>query len=116
MEYLTSFLFVGAVCGFAQIILDNTKLSPGHVTSIFVFSGAFLQLGGIYDKIIKVVGAGANVPIISFGHLLAQGAMKEATRTDPMAMFTGKFTYVSAGISFALVIAFILAMIFKSKD
>jgi len=116
MEYLTSFMFVGTICVIAQVILDNTKLTPGHVTSLFVFIGAFLELGKIYDKITEFVGAGANVPIISFGHLIAQGSIKAAKAHDPMQMFTGKFTYVSGGIAFVLVLAFILTLLFKSKD
>ena len=39
----------------AQIILDNTKLTPGHITSLFVVFGAFLDSFSFYDKIIKVV-------------------------------------------------------------
>ena len=33
MLLIYSFLFCGFVCCVAQIILDNTKLSPGHITS-----------------------------------------------------------------------------------
>lgn len=39
--YLNSFLFAGIVCVLGQIILDNTKLTAGHVTTIFVVLGAF---------------------------------------------------------------------------
>ena len=47
-----SFLFCGAICLIAQIILDNTKLTPGHITSIFVVLGALLDTFNIYDIII----------------------------------------------------------------
>ena len=52
MIYLNSFIFCGLVCLIAQLILDNTKLTPGHITTIFVVVGAFLDVFGIYDKII----------------------------------------------------------------
>ena len=52
MTYLYSFLFCGFLCLIAQIILDNTKLTPGHITSLFVVIGAFLDVYNIYDKII----------------------------------------------------------------
>ena len=42
MIYLYSFLFAGIVCLIGQIILDNTKLLPGHITSLFVMIGAFI--------------------------------------------------------------------------
>lgn len=68
--YIYAFLFCGLVCMISQLILDNTKLTPGHVTSLFVVIGAFLDVAGIYDKIVLYCGAGAIIPITSFGHLL----------------------------------------------
>ena len=53
MTYVYAFLFCGFVCMIAQLILDNTKLTPGHVTSIFVVVGALLDVAGIYDRIVK---------------------------------------------------------------
>ena len=53
MMYVTSFLFAGLVCMIGQIILDTTKLTPGHITSIFVVLGAFLDMFNIYDYIIN---------------------------------------------------------------
>ena len=35
MNFLNAFLFAGFACAIAQIILDNTKLTPGHITSIY---------------------------------------------------------------------------------
>ena len=56
IKILYSFLFCGAVCLIAQLILDNTKLTPGHITSIFVVLGSFLDVFNIYDMIvIKVI-------------------------------------------------------------
>ena len=69
MTYLYSFVFCGFVCAISQLILDNTKLTPGHVTSLFVVIGAALDIFGIYDKIVLYAGAGAIIPITSFGHL-----------------------------------------------
>lgn len=66
MTYILSFLFCGMLCFIAQIIIDNTKLSAGHITSIFVVVGVILDTFSIYDKIITVVGGGALVPITSF--------------------------------------------------
>ena len=47
MVYINSFLFCGLICLIGQIILDNTKLSAGHITSIFVVVGAFLDIFSI---------------------------------------------------------------------
>mgnify|MGYP000097825794 FL=1 len=51
MEFIYSFLFAGIVCLIGQIILDNTKLLPGHITSLFVVIGAALDTFSIYDLI-----------------------------------------------------------------
>lgn len=115
MLYLNSFLFCGFVCLIGQIILDNTKLTPGHITSIFVVVGAFLDIFSIYDKIILWAGGGALVPITSFGHLLIHGAMDTATTLGPLGLAFGIFDLTSAGISVALFLSFVLALIFKPR-
>ena len=114
--YIYAFLFCGIVCMISQLILDNTKLTPGHVTSLFVVIGAFLDVFGIYDKIVLLAGAGAIVPITSFGHLLIHGAMDMASENGFMGIALGIFNLTSVGISIAVVAAFILAIFFKPKD
>lgn len=115
MIFVYAFLFCGTVCMISQIILDNTKLTPGHVTSLFVVVGAFLDIFGIYDKFVLYCGAGALLPITSFGHLLVHGAMDIASEMGPLGLAFGIFDLTSAGISVAVVAAFILALIFKPK-
>lgn len=115
MTYIYAFLFCGTVCMISQLILDNTKLTPGHVTSLFVVIGAFLDIFGIYDKIVLYAGAGALIPITSFGHLLVHGAMDIANELGVIGLTLGIFDLTSAGISVAIVAAFILALIFKPK-
>ena len=113
--YIYAFLFCGLVCMISQFILDNTKLTPGHVTSLFVIIGAALDLAGIYDKIMLYAGAGAIIPITSFGHLLIHGAMDATSENGIMGLALGIFDLTSAGISIAVVSAFILAIFFKPK-
>ena len=115
MTYIYAFLFCGFVCLIAQLILDNTKLTPGHVTSLFVVLGAMLDVFGIYDKIVLYCGAGAIIPITSFGHLLIHGAMDLVDEMGVMGLALGIFDLTSAGISVAVVAAFFLALLFKPK-
>src|SRR5574344_2772707 len=112
MIYLYSFLFCGFVCLVGQIILDNTKLTPGHVTSMFVVIGAFLDIFSIYDKIVLYVGGGALVPITSFGHLLIHGALERAQDFGFVGLAMGMFDLTSSGIISAIVISFFLSLIF----
>lgn len=116
MIYLYSFLFAGAVCLIGQIILDNTKLTAGHITSIFVCAGAFLDIFNIYDRIVTVVGGGAMVPITSFGHLLIHGALAQAERYGFIGLLTGMFNLTASGITAAIIFTFIFSLFFKPKD
>lgn len=116
MIYLYSFLFAGAVCLIAQVILDNTKLTAGHITSIFVVVGAFLDTFSIYDKIIAYVGGGALVPITSFGHLLIHGAMAKASDFGIIGLAMGMFDLSSSGIVAAIVFTFFFSLFFKPRD
>lgn len=115
MIFVYAFLFCGFTCLLSQLILDNTKLTPGHVTSLFVVIGAFLDIFGIYDKILLYCGAGAIIPITSFGHLLIHGAMDFAGEMGALGLAFGVFNLTSAGISVALVSGFLLCLIFKPK-
>lgn len=116
MIYIYSFLFAGFVSMLGQIILDNTKLSAGHITSIFVVVGAFLDTFSIYDQIIAHVGAGALVPITSFGHSLIHGALEKAGDMGIMGLLMGMFDLTASGITAAIVFTFILTLLFQPKN
>ena len=116
MLFIYSFLFCGLVCLIGQILLDNTKFTPGHVTSLFVVIGAFLDSFGLYDKFIKWFGAGALVPITSFGHSLIHGALDKANDSGILGLLGGMFSITSTGIVAAIVFAFIFTIFFKAKD
>ncbi|MDD3453676.1 MAG: SpoVA/SpoVAEb family sporulation membrane protein [Bacilli bacterium] len=116
MNYFNAFIFAGIVCVIGQIILDNTKLTAGHVTTIFVIIGAFLDVFSIYDKFVLWAGGGALVPITSFGHLLIHGAIEKAVDYGIIGLAMGMFDLTSSGIISAIVISFFLSMIFKAKN
>lgn len=116
MIYLYSFLFCGVVCLLGQVILDNTRLTPGHVTSMFVILGAFLDSFGLYDKFIKWFGAGCLVPITSFGHSLIHGALSATKEKGLLGLLGGMFSLTSTGIVSAIVFGFIFTLLFKAKD
>lgn len=116
MIYFNSFVFCGFICLIGQLILDNTKLTPGHITSLFVIIGAFLDIFGIYDKIIEIFGGGALVPITSFGHLLIHGALSSYSSSGLLGLLTGMFSLVSSGILSAIIFAFIFSIVFKPNN
>ena len=116
MIYLYSFIFCGFICLIGQLILDNTKLTPWHVTSLFVVIGAGLDTFSIYDKIIDIFGAGALVPITSFGHSLIHGALDASLDNKLLGLSLGMFKLTSVGIVSAVIFAFFFALIFKPKN
>lgn len=116
MIYIYSFIFCGLICLIGQIILDNTKLSAGHITSIFVVVGAFLDSFSLYDKIISVVGGGALVPITSFGHSLIHGALEKAQDFGVIGLLMGMFDLTASGITSAIIFTFIFSLFFQARD
>ena len=116
MIYIYSFLFAGFISLIGQLILDNTKLTPGHITSLFVIIGSFLDVFNLYDKIIRCVGGGALVPITSFGHLLIHGAMAKASDVGFVGIAMGMFDLTASGITSAIFFAFIFSLFFRPKD
>ena len=116
MNYIMSFLFSGLVCFLAQIIYDNSKLTPGHITSLFVVLGLFLDLFHIYDRLIEIFHAGALIPITSFGHSLMHGAMAATKQYGIFGVAIGMFDLTAAGITAAILFGFLVAIIFKPKS
>lgn len=116
MTYLYAFLCCGTFCLLGQLLYDHTKLTPGHITSIFVIVGIFLDFFHFYDRLIAYAQAGALLPITSFGHSLVHSALIGASKEGIMGIFTHIFERVSSGLSFAILIAFLSAIIFKPKS
>ena len=116
MLLFNSFLFCGFICMIAQIILDNSKLTPGHITSILVVIGAFLDTFSLYDQFIKVVGGGAMVRISSVGHSLIHGALVKAESYGLVGILMGMFDLTATGITAAIIFSFVFALLFKPKN
>ena len=116
MNFLFAFLLAGSLCAIAQVILDNTKLTPGHITSIYTVMGAFLSFLGVYDNLISKFGAGATSLISNFGHMLYSSALQGYQEEGLLGIFTNMLTKSSAAITGAIVFAFLIAIVFKPKD
>lgn len=98
-----------------QILMDVFKLTPAHTMCTLVVTGAILGGLGLYEPLVKFAGAGASVPISSFGNSLVKGALQEAEKNGIIGVLTGIFEVTSAGISSAIIFGFIGALLFKPK-
>lgn len=115
MTFFWAFLVGGTICLIGQFLMDVVKLTPAHTMSSLVVAGAVLDGVGLYDPLIRFAGAGATVPITSFGNALVHGAMSEAEQHGLIGIVTGIFEVTSAGISAAIVFGFFMALLFRPK-
>ena len=91
---ILAFLVGGGICTIGQFVnnyLDSLGYSEelsGMGTSIFmVFLGALLTGIGVYDKIGKVGGAGAAVPITGFANSIVAPAMEFKREAGPVIVY-----------------------------
>lgn len=115
MKYILSFIVGGGICVVGQIIKDKTHITPGKILVIFVTLGVVLGGLGIYDKLVLIGGAGATVPLPGFGYALAKGTIKAVREDGILGIFTGGVKAGAAGITAAIVFAYLMALIFNSK-
>ena len=115
MIFLWAFLVGGAICVLGQICFDVFKLTPAHTMTLLVVLGAIVDGLGWYDPLIQFAGAGASVPITSFGNALVHGALQELESNGWIGIITGIFEVTSAGISAAIIFSFLAAMFVKPK-
>lgn len=114
--YIWAFVVGGLICVIGQLLLDVGKLTPAHTMSLLVIAGAVLGGFDLYEPLINFAGAGATVPITSFGNSLVQGALSEAEKTGIVGILTGIFEVTSAGISSAIIFGFLASLFFKPKS
>ncbi len=110
-----AFVVGGSICVIGQLLMDVGRLTPAHALCTLVVTGAILGGLGLYEPLIKFAGAGATVPISSFGNSLLKGALAEAKRDGIIGVLTGIFEITSGGISAAIIFGFIASLIFKPK-
>lgn len=116
MNYLLAFLGGGIACLVAQFILDNTKLTPGHITSLYTVLGAILSFFSVYDNLVRKFGCGATLLISNFGHALYAGAYQGYLENGFLGIFSGMLTNSSGVITFTIICAFFVSVIFKPKN
>ena len=116
MSYVWAFVVGGLICVGGQLLIDLTKLTPARILVIFVVSGVVLSALGLWEKLVDFAGAGATVPILGFGHILAQGVEKAVAQSGFVGIFTGGMTACSGGVTASLVFALIASVMTKSKS
>jgi len=116
LGFLWAFLVGGALCMIGQILILKTKLTTARILVLFVTLGIILGATGAFRPMREAVGAGITVPIVGFGGVLAEGAIKAVREDGFVGIFTGGLAAAAAGVAAAIVFAFIIAMIFRSRS
>ena len=116
MIYCKAFLIGGLICVVGQLLIDKTKLSPARILVGMVITGVILGGLGVYPKLIEFAGAGASVPLMGFGALLAKGVKEAIASKGFLGIFTGGLTSAAGGITAAIFIALLTSLVFSPKD
>lgn len=116
MDYIKAFVVGGLICVIGQILIDKTKLTSARILVMFVVIGALTGGLGWYQSLVEFAGAGATVPILGFGNTLARGVMKEIDAAGIKGIITGGLKAASAGITVALLSAYIVALFANPKE
>lgn len=115
MIFLWAFLVGGAICVLGQLMFDVLKLTPAHTMATLVVIGAIVDGFDLYEPLVKFAGAGASVPITSFGNALVHGALTELHNSGWIGVISGIFKVTSAGISAAIIFSFLAALVVRPK-
>ncbi|MGE5580349.1 MAG: SpoVA/SpoVAEb family sporulation membrane protein [Bacillota bacterium] len=115
MTLLKAFLIGGALCAFAQLVVDSTKVNPAIVMVSAVSTGAILSGLGLYGPLAKFAGAGATIPLFGFGHALVTGMMEDAQRIGLFGLLTGGLRATAPALTAAIVFGYLTAVLFDPK-
>ena len=116
MNYLWAFLMGGVLCAVGQLLIDLTKLTPARILTGYVVAGVVLSAVGLYAPLAEFAGAGASVPLLGFGHLLAKGVRTAVAEKGAIGILLGGLTAASAGITASLVCGVVCSLVGKSHD
>ena len=116
LPYLWAFLIGGGICAVIQLLIDLTSLTPARILTGLVVIGVFLGGCGLYRPLLDLAGAGASVPLLGFGNLLAEGVREEIDASGAIGILTGGMKAASAGLSAAVFFSLLAGIFAKSRN
>lgn len=115
LVYLLVFLGGGLLCSIGQLLIIKTKLTPARILVIFLVTGIILEGFGLFKYIKQIFNSGVTVPILGFGASLAKGTIKYALEFGVLGAFAGGLIQTAAGVGVAIVLSFLVTVIFRAK-
>lgn len=116
MMIAKAFLVGGGICVVGQLLIDYTKLTPARILVGYVVAGVALTAIGVYEPLVKWAGCGGTVPLTGFGYALAQGVKEAVAEKGIVGAITGGLTATAAGVTTAVTLGLIAALVGKSGD
>lgn len=116
MDYLWAFIIGGLLCAIGQTLIDYTKLTPARILVSYVVAGVVLGALGLYKPLVEFAGAGATVPLTGFGNVLVEGVKQAVDEKGFIGILTGGLSGAAGGITAAVLLGLIVALIFRPKE
>ncbi|MCL2563850.1 MAG: stage V sporulation protein AE [Oscillospiraceae bacterium] len=116
LPFAKAFIVGGILCAVGQILVDKTKLTPAKILVIYVVAGVVLGAVGLYGPLVEWAGAGATVPLIGFGHVMAEGMRRAIDEKGLLGIFSGAFAAGAAGIGASVAFGYLAAVCFRPED
>lgn len=114
--FLEAFLFGGAVCLLAQILIDKTALTPARILVGCVCLGVFLFAIGVYEPLFEIFGCGISVPLLGFGAVIGKGVKDAVDTSGAMGILSGGLTSSAVGITSSILFGVLFSFITKSRS
>lgn len=119
LNCIKAFLVGGAICAFAQLLLNiyisigiNESDASTLVSVTLIFLGALLTGLNIYPKIAKHAGAGTLVPITGFANSIAAPALEAKTEGYILGVGAKIFTIAGPVILFGVLSSVIAGIVY----
>jgi len=114
-NFVWAFVVGGLLCAAAQLVVDVTRLTPAHTMVLFVSLGAAFSALGLYEPLTQLAGAGATIPLPSFGHALVQGALEGARREGFLGLVAGGLEATALPLTAAIGFGYLMAVVFSPR-
>lgn len=115
MNYLFSFLVGGALCLVGQLLIERTRLTPARILVGYVVVGVILSAVGLFGPLAEIGHSGVTVPLLGFGHLLAEGVRSAVEAQGLLGILTGGLKATAGGISAAICFSLLASLLFKPR-
>ena len=116
MNYFWAFVVGGCICVIGQLLIDLTGLTPARILTGYVVAGVILSAVGWYAPLAECAGCGATVPLLGFGHLLAEGVRQAVAEKGLIGCLTGGLAAAAGGVTASLVCGAACALFCRSRD